>query len=299
MRVTEHIHALRIPFTIPITVDKAIDRVVYAYLVFGEEITLIDSGVAGAGSLISDYIVKNGREQSEISRLILSHSHPDHVGAAKTITQATGCAVTAHRAEKHWIEDTERQMNERPVPGFQSLVEGPVAVDRLLDGGETLQLAKDFPCHVIHTPGHSAGSISLWFEQEKTLVSGDALPLPNDLPIYDDIAVCVASINKLKNIDHVETLLSSWEAPLQGREQIRQRIEGSKAYLERIHALVLAASSSGELDYMALCRQVVAQLGLPPFAANPLVAKALASSLAVEKGRKLFDEVPQGGTFAV
>ena len=289
MQVTEHIHALKIPFSIPITIDKVIDRVVYAYLVFGEEITLIDSGVAGASNLIFEYIAKNGREQREISRLILSHAHPDHIGAAKTITLATGCAVTAHRAEKHWIEDTERQLRERPVPGFHSLVEGPVVVGQLLDGGETLQLAKEISCSVIHTPGHSAGSISLWFEKGKALVSGDALPLPNDLPIYDDIAVCAASINKLKKIGHAETLLSSWEPPIQGREQIGRRIAESIAYLERIHALVLAASSSGEPDPMGLCRQVVAQLGLPPVAANPLVAKSLASSLAVEKGKKLFD----------
>ena len=289
MQVTDHIHALRIPFSIPIAPDKVIDRVVYAYLVFSEEITLIDSGVAGAGGLIF-YIAKNGRGKREIFRLILSHSHPDHVGAAKTITRVTGCAVAAHRAEKHWIEDTERQARERPVPGFNTLVEGSVCVDRVLDGGEILPLATGLPCSVIHTPGHSAGSLSLWFETEKALISGDALPLPSDLPIYDDIAVCAASMNKLKKIDQAETLLSSWEAPIQGREKIRRRIEESIAYLERIHALVLAASSSGELDTMALCCEVVAQLGLPPFAANPLVAKSLASSLAVEKGKNLFDE---------
>lgn len=45
MQVTEHVHALRIPFKIPISPEKVIDRYVYSYIVFGDKITLIDSGV--------------------------------------------------------------------------------------------------------------------------------------------------------------------------------------------------------------------------------------------------------------
>jgi len=53
MQVTRHIHALKIPFKIPVSPEKLIDRFVYAYLVFGDRITLIDSGVSGAESIIS------------------------------------------------------------------------------------------------------------------------------------------------------------------------------------------------------------------------------------------------------
>ncbi len=52
MQVTKHIHALEIPFKIPVSPEKLIDRFVYAYLVFGDKITLIDSGVSGAESII-------------------------------------------------------------------------------------------------------------------------------------------------------------------------------------------------------------------------------------------------------
>lgn len=112
MQVSEHIHALRIPFKVPVSPDKVIDRDVYAYLVFGDKITIIDSGVKGAETILFDYIKKKGRDPKEISMVILSHSHPDHVGSVKAIREATQCLVAAHSGEKEWIEDTEKQWRE-------------------------------------------------------------------------------------------------------------------------------------------------------------------------------------------
>lgn len=291
MQITEHIHAIKIPFKIPIAPERLIDRVVYVFLVFGEKITLIDSGVSGAHMPIFDYIRKNARNPEDVSMLILSHAHPDHIGAAKAIKEATGCTVLAHPGEKLWIEDTEGQFKDRPVPGFHTLVGGPVAVDRLLADGETVDLGKDLNVTVIHTPGHSRGSISLIFDSEMAAFSGDAVPLPNDLPIYENIVDSVASLRKLRAYKNCETLLSSWEAPIQGRENIERRIDAGLSYLRKIHECVLKARNDGKENLMELCRQVVAELGLPPFAAMPLVAKAFASSLEAEKNHALFENI--------
>jgi glyoxylase-like metal-dependent hydrolase (beta-lactamase superfamily II) len=87
----------------------AIDRFVYSYVLAGETITLIDTGVAGCEEVIFDYIRSIGRDPCEISFIILTHSHPDHIGAAKAIREATGCSVMAHPAERAWIEDEDRQ----------------------------------------------------------------------------------------------------------------------------------------------------------------------------------------------
>jgi glyoxylase-like metal-dependent hydrolase (beta-lactamase superfamily II) len=282
MQVTRHIHALEIPFQIPVSPEKRIDRFVYAYLVFGDKITLIDSGVSGAESTIFKYINNNDRDPKEISSLILSHAHPDHLGAAKTIQAITGCMVSAHANEKHWIENTEKQFKDRPVPGFHTLVGGSVGVDRELEEGQTLALEKGLKCKVLHTPGHSSGSISLFFESEKTLITADAIPLPGDLPIYEDIVACMDSIKKLNSLEGVETLLSSWEPPVQGQEKIKKRIAQGAFYLQRIHSAVLEAKNLSQ-DIMEICKQVVGTLGLPPIAVNPLVAKAFASSLAAHK----------------
>lgn len=284
MRITERIHAIKIPFKVPLAAEVSIDRFAFVYLVLGDSIHLIDSGVAGADTLIWDYLKGVGRGPDEVSSLILTHSHPDHIGAASSIKARTGCTVYGHALEQRWIEDTARQYSERPIPGFHTLVAGPVAVDKLVAGGGTVYLENGIRCHVIHTPGHSQGSISLWFAEEKALFSGDALLVPGDLPIYEDISTCLSSIATLQTIDGVETLFSSWESPLQGRQKIRRRMEESDAYLRRIHqAVINNDTGQKEQDVMVLCRKVVEELKLPPVAVMPLVAKAFASSLAVAR----------------
>ena len=65
-------------------------------------------------------------------------------------------------------------------------------------------------------------------------------------------------------------------------------MDDSIAYLKRIHAAVISHSTDAKnMDAMALCQKVVRELGLPPFAVNPLVAKAFASSLAAEQNQKI------------
>ena len=85
MKVTEDIHALKIPFKLRVGSDKTLDRFVFAYLIFGDQICLIDSGVAGSEAIIFDYVKKAGRNPREITRLVLTHAHPDHIGAGRAI----------------------------------------------------------------------------------------------------------------------------------------------------------------------------------------------------------------------
>ncbi len=281
MQVTRHIHALKIPFKVPVSPERAIERFVFSYIIFDEDtITLIDSGVKGAEAAIFDYISRNGGDPRQIKSVILSHSHPDHIGSVRSIVEATGCRVLAHRGEKEWIEDTEKQFRERPVPGFPGLVGGPVKIDEFLTDGDILSLGTDTTCRVIHTPGHSKGSITLMFDLEKAIFTGDSVPVPNDMPIYDDFSVSLESINRIKGVKEADILLQSWEEPLRGYTQIQKRIDDGLSYLQRIHESVRKASGQGIKDPMEICRIVVGELGLPPFAANPLVAASIASNLA-------------------
>lgn len=289
MKVTESIHALEIPFKVPVAPDLQVNRLVFAYLVFGKKITLIDTGVAGTEAVIFDYIRNNDRDPHEISTLILSHAHPDHIGSARPIKEETDCKVLCHPAEKGWIEDVQRQAQERPVPGFDGLVSGSTPVDGLLQDGDLLDMEDGMRYRVMHTPGHSAGSISLLSEDEKFLFAGDALPVPGDLPIYDDIASCARSIQKMRKLKNIEVLLSSWEAPIRGKDQVGQRMESGIRYLHIIHNAVLSVYEESKQTGMALCKKVVGSLGLPPFAANPLLVKAFASSVAAGRDARLFE----------
>ena len=280
MQVTPAIHALRHPFQIPVAPGIALDRFVYSYLIAGETNTLIDTGVAGCETRIFEYIRSIGRDPSEISLIILTHSHPDHIGAARAIRESTGCSVAAHPAERAWIEDVELQNQERPVPGFTTLVGGPVPLDFELDGGVTIDIdgTGKYEVEVMHTPGHSAGSISLFLPGNGALFSGDVIPVAGDLPVYDDVVGSVRSIRVLRGVRSVRVLLSAWDEPRYG-DAAYERMDLALEYLRKIHAAVIASVGDGDPDPMELTRKTVAALGLPPQAVNPLLARTFAANL--------------------
>jgi glyoxylase-like metal-dependent hydrolase (beta-lactamase superfamily II) len=277
MQITSHIHGLKIPFIVPAP-QGAVPRFVYVFLVYGDEVCLIDGGVASSHRIVFDYMMKTARRPEEIGLLILTHSHPDHMGAALAVKKATGCSVAAHQDEKAWIEDAELQARERPVPGFFSLVEGSVEVDRCLQDGDALDLG-GIEARVIYTPGHSPGSVSLWIPEEGALITADAVPVPGDPPIYEDFRQSAASIKRLMAIDGIRFLLSSWDEPREG-EQAYMALENGLLYLQRIQQAVLRAVAAGSsLDPMQLCGPVMEELGIVGGAPNPLVARSLQSHL--------------------
>lgn len=276
MQISSNIHAIEIPFAVPTPLGN-LERSVFVYLVCGERVTLIDSGVAGAEKAIFSYLATIGRKP-EVDRLLLTHSHPDHVGAARAIRNATGCCVLAGAGERRWIEDTELQARERPVPGFASLVGGPVSLDRVVADGDVLDLGGGLSLEVLASPGHSAGSMSFYLREERALFCGDAVPVPGDLPIYDDFRTSQSSLERLGEIKEVALLLEAWQEPR--RTGIAGRIAAGSSWLETVdQAVQQVAASVADVDAMALCRQVVTQLGLSPQAANPLVARSLSSHL--------------------
>jgi len=286
MKITDHIHALKIPFQITDPSGRSLPRFVYVYMIYGREITLIDSGVASSEKIISEYLRNTGRNPEEISLMILTHGHPDHIGAAQAIKEISGCSVAAHGADRVWIENPDQQLKDRPVPGFYSLVKGSVRVDRILNEGDVLYLEPEMHLEVLHTPGHSPGSISLWMQEEGVLFSGDAITLAGEMPIYDDIKSSMASIQRLKAIEGINLLLSAWDEPRQGEDAYRIMDQGLD-YLQRIHRSVIrAAERKGSDNQMEICSEAVRELGLPEMMANPLVCRSFLSSLTGE-GKKL------------
>ena len=288
MQIGKKVHALKIPFYVTSPSGLTVERFVYSYLIYGScDICIIDTGVASSEEVIFDYLRKTDRRISDISLIIQTHAHPDHIGSTRAIKGETGCAVAVHPSEKAWIEDVELQARERPVPGFHSLVGGRVAVDRVLQDGDIVELGCGLKLEVFHTPGHSKGSISLLLLGYMTLFSGDAVPVAGDLPIYEDVMASVSSIRKLKAIEGINYLLPSWDDPRKGAEAY-QKLDGGLDYLQHIHETVLSVSGdSPGIDPMELSRRVLQKLGISPMAANPLVAKSFAANLELRDRKRI------------
>lgn len=280
MEIAPNLHQIPIPFTVP-TPGGALHRFVNLFLYTGERLTLIDSGVAGAEQQICRYLSTIGRSVQEIDTLILTHSHPDHIGAARTIRELSGCRILIHAAEQDWAEDTELQCRQRPVPGFASLVAGSVPVDQLLQHGDLLTPDPTVQLTVLHTPGHSHGSICLWDQQRGCLICGDAVPVPYELPVFDNLQQSLASLAQLEACG-ATMLLSAWAEPVR-TPAIQPTLQAAADWLRRIETVVQQLAGLTRPEPMELCSRVVAELGLPPLAINPIMARTCMACLTIHK----------------
>jgi hydroxyacylglutathione hydrolase len=237
MKITETIHAVRHAFRLLLGEGRYAERFVYSYLIVGKTICLVDAGVAATAPLILDEIKNLGRSPEEISLILLTHSHPDHIGGCEPIRKHSGARIAVHPAERRWVEDIEEQYRERPIPNLFELVREGVPVDSELTDGETLSWEEGKTIRVIGTPGHSPGSLSFYYEEEGALFSGDAIPPAGSIPIYVDPVASVASIETLAKISSLKILLSSWHDPIVGAGIAEIMGEGRR-YIERTGALV-------------------------------------------------------------
>lgn len=154
-----------------------------------QDLSLIDAGLTGKGSYKINSIREAGFELSAIKRIIMTHTHLDHIGCLSEILKEIPWAeLWVQRLEADPLE----QGDERAVYGMDMFREycqeqiglQPGAfkfqVNRKLDGGETLDLGNTV-WEVIHIPGHSMGSIGLYHRPTKVLIPGDV--------VYADYAI--------------------------------------------------------------------------------------------------------------
>ena len=279
MQVTEHIHAIKIPFKLSVEPGRTVDRFVYAYLILGKEICLIDCGVSSTEKMIFDCVRELDRDPKEISMLALTHSHPDHIGGSQGVVRECGCQVAAHVDAQPWIEDVERQSRERPIANFHSLVEGPVKVDVALRDGDELDLGDGRVLEVVHTPGHSRGSISFIFREDGALFTGDVVPMAGGLPIYEDIFSSVRSVRQLARIEGLKVLFASWDDPHYG-DRVYELIDEALHYFQRTHEAVRKVTANfPSLDAKELSSRVLKELGLPETATPTIVVKSIEAHL--------------------
>jgi len=259
MQITPHIHVLRTPL------GPTPDRFVNVYIVYGDGITLIDTGFNASEKQVTAYLRSTGHDPSEIQLIILTHSHPDHIGSAKVIRDLTGCTVAAHPLDSPEIENVDPMLLKSPTPGIPPMVSGAVPIGRLLNDGDTISLGKGLTIDVLHTPGHSPGSISLLLREEKALFTGDTVQAPGRAPIYTDPVGLVRSIRRLKGIPGIKYYLPAHDTPAEGDTAYR-RLEDSLANIRRVHVAVKKAASEipGTPDPQVLAGRVLDELGISP-----------------------------------
>lgn len=178
-----------------------------------KDLSLIDPGLVGKGAYKIDSIKEFGIELEDIKRVILTHTHFDHLSGFLEIQKLLPWAeLWVHQAEGHPLEEGD----ERTVYGmemFQQVCQMQYKikngafrfkVHRKLQEGETLTLG-GMSWEVIHIPGHSLGSIGLYYPPEKALIPGDVVYADHAIGRFDlfgaDGAVLRHSLERLSELE--------------------------------------------------------------------------------------------------
>ena len=202
-------------------------RHVNTFLIVEENLTLIDTGFRRNTQGLIDFIHALGRSPEDLKLIILTHNHIDHTGGLAEVRKLTKAQVAAPRIDFTLGKDVLPYPGGNflgkvlQIPGLSSirnrLVLRAGEIDVLLDGGEVFPVLGGL--RVIPTPGHTAGSISLYAPREKLIFVADALKKRRDilsLPLKTtttDLNQAVSSIEKMAQLD-IDTICFGHGGPI-------------------------------------------------------------------------------------
>lgn len=147
-----------------------------AYLIEDDSLALVDTGLPWNVKRVLKYIESIGRKPEELETILMTHSHPDHAGGALSISKRTGAEIVAHSNDTRTHSNNQTSLSymgmfsalNLPVPFLQR-----TPVSRLLSDGQIIPVLGGI--RVIHTPGHTSGSVCYLLQSRSLLFSGDTL----------------------------------------------------------------------------------------------------------------------------
>ncbi|MDQ1280385.1 MAG: hydroxyacylglutathione hydrolase [Thermoproteota archaeon] len=188
MKATEFIYVLKCPI---VPVVNNVDPLIYTTVnvILGDEITIIDTGFNGFWKTgVLPFLKRMKRDPNDVSLILHTHSHFDHVDGDDEILEATGAKVAISEVGADMLENPEKEQ-ERLLSLFDHLLSKreqeavrsrprrqpkPRHVDRRLKTGDVVDLGP-FSLECFPLRGHSACSLGLYDRDEEIMFTGDAL----------------------------------------------------------------------------------------------------------------------------
>ncbi len=205
-------------------------------------VVLVDAGWRGSTGLVATGLKALGSSLDRVRLIVVTHYHPDHAGALGSLVDRTAAKVAAHIEEVGVISGSEpfpspfsnRLLAAFTRPLLPFFCDHPVTVAFPLKDADALPLAPTVK--VIHTPGHTQGSICLYETSTKVLIVGDALQYrfrrlsPPASWVSWDLGLARQSLKKLLALDF-EVICFSHFPPLRhgAREALSQLIQRMEA----------------------------------------------------------------------
>lgn len=176
-----------------------------AYLIAEERLTLIDAGLPGSRRPLEGYLKRIGRRLDELDRIICTHGHIDHIGGVRELA-ARGAEVLIHPDDLAGLgvtfRDAVRARRRGPLLHYFTPHPGEAMA---VEHGDVLPLLGGL--HVVHTPGHTPGSICLWAPKHRILFTGDVLQVIRGRLTYasslfsHDYAAARATVGRLAELE--------------------------------------------------------------------------------------------------
>jgi glyoxylase-like metal-dependent hydrolase (beta-lactamase superfamily II) len=136
--------------------------------IIGDETTR-EAMVIDPGDEIQNILALLAKHNLQVKQIIITHAHIDHVGGAMKLRAATGAPILLNQNDYELLKMLDLQAT---WVGMQS--PGKVEIDQTIGQADTVK-AGSLAASVIFTPGHTEGSICLYFPAEKKLIAGDTL----------------------------------------------------------------------------------------------------------------------------
>jgi glyoxylase-like metal-dependent hydrolase (beta-lactamase superfamily II) len=136
--------------------------------ILGDEQTH-EAMVVDPGDQIDDILHILRENKLKLKQIVITHAHIDHVGGAMKLKAATSAPILMNQDDYVLLQMLDMQaawIGMRPP--------GKVHVDEAAEEGKVLKIGGTTGC-VMHTPGHTEGSICLYLPEEKKLIAGDTL----------------------------------------------------------------------------------------------------------------------------
>lgn len=274
------------------------------YLLVGDRASLlVDTGLAPdiEGTLLP-YLESIGHPRERLRYAINTHSDFDHMGGNAALRAAIPSVVLmCGELDRPMVEDIERMIALRygefavdhgiddsdETKDFIRSVAPGTPVDIGLTGGERIALGDDWHVEVLHTPGHSWGSVSVWDARSRSLIIGDAVLWNAVLlaggaaafpPTYRYVETYLATIQRLQGMP-IDRLLTS-HYPLYEGPAVAGFLDESRSYLDRVDAaLLVELRRSAPMTLAALTTRLGPALGDWPAPASQYLCYPLLGHL--------------------
>ncbi|HOW55522.1 MAG TPA: MBL fold metallo-hydrolase [Syntrophorhabdaceae bacterium] len=133
------------------------------YLLDLGELVLIDAGAGTSTSLIVHNIEKLGFDVSRLSTIILTHCHIDHVGGGGALQERSRAKIVMHELDALPVEQGDQRLTAAQWYGVRFK---PLPVDLKFSGSKEVLSIGGHDVVLLHTPGHTPGSISVYLDKD-------------------------------------------------------------------------------------------------------------------------------------